>query len=55
MIGAIGLGDRLQEEVNETLDLMKKSNKKVLVLSGDKIDTLKSIGVATGLLEDGCQ
>jgi len=38
-VGVTAIEDRLQEDVGETIDLFIKTNIKVWVLTGDKMET----------------
>ena len=52
IIGATGIEDKLQDEVDETIDLLKKAGIKVWVLTGDKTETAINIGYSCKLLDD---
>ncbi len=52
IIGATGIEDKLQDEVDETIDLLKKAGIKVWVLTGDKTETAINIGYSSKLLDD---
>ena len=62
IIGCTAIEDLLQDKVGETIAFLVKSNIKVWVLTGDKVETAKSIGQAcmlinnemTEILIDGC-
>lgn len=51
LIGSTAIEDRLQENVANTIRFMKATGIKVWVLTGDKIETAKNIGVSAGLLD----
>lgn len=52
LIGATAIEDKLQDEVGETIDFMKRAGIKVWVLTGDKIETAINIGFACNLLNN---
>lgn len=51
IIGSTAIEDRLQDEVDETIQFAKKAGIKVWVLTGDKIGTAINIGLSAGLLD----
>jgi len=51
LIGTTAIEDKLQKEVKDSIEFMKRTGIKVWVLTGDKVGTAKMIGLATGLLE----
>lgn len=51
-VGASAIEDKLQDDVGDTIDQMKKAGIKVWVLTGDKIETAKTIGFSCNLLQD---
>ena len=51
LIGSTAIEDRLQDEVKDTIEFMKKATIKVWVLTGDKVETAINIGVSAGLLD----
>ena len=51
LVGSTAIEDRLQDEVADTIQFMKKAGIKVWVLTGDKIETAMNIGVSAGLLD----
>jgi len=51
IVGATAIEDRLQDEVADTIQFMKRTGIKVWVLTGDKIETAINIGVSAGLLD----
>ncbi|XP_064898103.1 phospholipid-transporting ATPase IK isoform X4 [Columba livia] len=52
LLGATAIEDKLQDGVPETIQLLKLSNIKVWVLTGDKQETAMNIGYACKLLTD---
>lgn len=50
IVGATAIEDKLQSEVKETIQELKKSNIKVWMLTGDKKETAISIGFSCGLI-----
>lgn len=52
LIGSTAIEDRLQDEVADTIQFMKKTGIKVWVLTGDKIETAVNIGFSAGLLDN---
>nr|XP_048687312.1 phospholipid-transporting ATPase IK [Caretta caretta] len=55
LLGATAIEDKLQDGVPETIQLLKKGNIKVWVLTGDKQETAVNIGFACRLLSDDMQ
>ena len=51
LVGATAIEDRLQDQVADTIQFMKRAGIKVWVLTGDKIETAMNIGVSAGLLD----
>ena len=51
LVGSTAIEDRLQDEVADTIQFMKRTGIKVWVLTGDKIETAMNIGVSAGLLD----
>ena len=51
IIGSTAIEDRLQDQVADSIQFMKKVGIKVWVLTGDKIETAMNIGVSAGLLD----
>ena len=51
LIGSTAIEDRLQDEVDETIQFAKNAGIKVWVLTGDKIGTAINIGLSAGLLD----
>lgn len=52
LVGCTAIEDRLQDEVAETIQFLKKAGIKVWVLTGDKIETAINIGYSAGLLDN---
>ena len=52
IVGATAIEDKLQEQVPETILQLKKAGIKVWVLTGDKIETAKTIGFSCALLTE---
>lgn len=52
IVGATAIEDKLQDQVPETIELLKKAGIKVWVLTGDKIETAKTIGFSCSLLTE---
>ena len=50
LLGGTVVEDRLQDNVPNTIQSLRKADIKVWVLTGDKIDTLESIGLSSNLL-----
>lgn len=50
IVAATAIEDKLQQEVKETIEDLKKSNIKVWMLTGDKKETAVSIGYSCGLI-----
>lgn len=51
LIGCTAIEDRLQDEVDKTIQFAKDAGIKVWVLTGDKIGTAINIGMSAGLLD----
>jgi len=51
LIGGTAVEDKLQDEVAETIIMMKKAGIKFFILTGDKKQTAVSIGRSCGLIE----
>lgn len=51
LVGSTAIEDRLQDEVKDTVEFMRRANIKVWVLTGDKIETAINIGISAGLLD----
>ncbi|XP_029469990.1 phospholipid-transporting ATPase IK [Rhinatrema bivittatum] len=52
LLGATGIEDKLQDGVPETIQLLKRGNIKVWMLTGDKQETAVNIGFSCKLLTD---
>ena len=50
IVGCTAIEDLLQDKVGETIDFLIKTNIKVWVLTGDKVETAKSIGQSCMLI-----
>lgn len=50
MVGGTAVEDRLQDEVSETIVMMKDAGIKFFILTGDKKQTAVSIGRSCGLI-----
>ena len=48
-IGISGVEDRLQDEINVTIESLRNAGIKIWMLTGDKIETAKCIAISTGL------
>lgn len=55
LLGSTAIEDRLQDEVEETINKIKLAGIKLWVLTGDKIETAINIGYACGLLDNGME
>jgi phospholipid-transporting ATPase len=55
LLAATGIEDKLQDEVPETIQLLKRGGIKVWVLTGDKMETAVNIGYSCSLLSPQCQ
>jgi magnesium-transporting ATPase (P-type) len=53
LLGATVLEDRLQENVQSTIQALHQADIKVWVLTGDKLETAESIGYSSKLLNLG--
>ena len=53
LVGSTALEDRLQDEVPETIEHIRRAGIKLWVLTGDKIETAINIGYSCRLLDDG--
>ena len=51
LFGSTAIEDKLQEEVDLTIQFLKAAGIKVWVLTGDKVDTAINIGIAAGLID----
>ena len=52
-MGATAVEDRLQENVQETLESLRKANLKLWMITGDKTETAINIGKSAGLVKHG--
>ena len=52
LLGATAINDQLQDEVSETLEILSQAGIKIWMLTGDKMDTAKSIAYSCKLLTD---
>ena len=52
VVGSTAIEDKLQEEVEDTIQFVKSAGIKVWVLTGDKVETAINIGFSCGLLDD---
>lgn len=50
--GAVGVEDKLADEVAPTIQKLKAAGIKVAMLTGDKMETAINIGLQTGILPD---
>jgi len=50
LVGATAIEDKLQDEVDGSIDLLKKAGIKIWMLTGDKIETAINIGHSTNLI-----
>jgi magnesium-transporting ATPase (P-type) len=50
LIGSTATEDKLQDEVADTIEFMKRAGIKVWVLTGDKIETAINIGISCKLI-----
>lgn len=48
-LAVTGVEDRLQENVLETIDVLRQAGIQIWMLTGDKIETAKCIAISTGL------
>jgi len=51
LIGSTAIEDKLQDEVQDTINFLKNAGIKVWVLTGDKVETAINIGISAGLLD----
>lgn len=52
ILGATAIEDRLQDQVGETIQLLKKAGIKIWMLTGDKVETAINIGYACKLIDE---
>ncbi|KIM81989.1 hypothetical protein PILCRDRAFT_97552 [Piloderma croceum F 1598] len=50
LLGLTGVEDKLQDEVKSTLELLRNAGIKIWMLTGDKIETARCIGISTKLV-----
>lgn len=55
VLGSTAIEDKLQDQVDETIAVLKKGGIKVWVLTGDKTETAINIGYSCKLLNDDHQ
>lgn len=48
-LAVTGVEDKLQEDVLETIDVLRQAGIQIWMLTGDKIETAKCIAISTGL------
>ena len=53
LLAATAIEDKLQDEVDSTIDALKNAGIKVWVLTGDKVETAINIGYSCKLLKEG--
>lgn len=51
IVGTTAIEDKLQDEVGEVIDFIRKAGIKLWVLTGDKIETAINIGFSCKLLD----
>lgn len=52
LLGSTAIEDKLQDEVDTTLNMLKEAGIKVWMLTGDKIETAINIGFSCKLLDN---
>lgn len=52
LIGMTAIKDKLQEDVNETVDFLKEAGIKVWVITGDKVETAVNVCRQAELIDD---
>jgi len=52
LLAATAIEDKLQDEVDTTIDALKNAGIKVWVLTGDKVETAINIGYSCKLLKE---
>lgn len=50
LLGATGIEDKLQDQVSNTIKFITDADIKLWVLTGDKVETARSIGRSCGLI-----
>lgn len=53
LLGITGVEDKLQENVKTSIELLRNAGIKIWMLTGDKIETAKCIGISTRLISRG--
>lgn len=48
-IGITGVEDRLQDDINVTIESLRNAGIKIWMLTGDKVETAKCVAISTGL------
>lgn len=49
IFGATAIEDKLQDELKETIDIIKVAGIKIWMVTGDKMETAKNIAFSSGL------
>jgi phospholipid-translocating ATPase len=52
IIGATGIEDRLQEDVPQTLSRLQQAEIRVMMITGDKLETAENIGYLSQLIRE---
>lgn len=52
IIGATGIEDKLQEGVPQTISRLQKAGIKVMMITGDKLETAENIGYLAQLIKE---
>jgi P-type E1-E2 ATPase len=52
LIGSTAIEDKLQDDVADTIQFIRKAGIKLWVLTGDKVETAINIGFSSGLLDN---
>ena len=52
LLGGTAIEDKLQDQVGETIQLIKQAGIQVWVLTGDKVETAVNIGYSCKLLDN---
>jgi len=55
ILGATAIEDKLQDEVPETIEMIRMAGVKLWVLTGDKLETARNIGYSTKVLTESMQ
>ncbi|CAH2350246.1 probable phospholipid-transporting ATPase Neo1p [[Candida] railenensis] len=53
LLGVTGVEDKLQENVKTSIELLRNAGIKIWMLTGDKVETAKCIGISTRLIARG--